>query len=189
MGGVVGTLRPGTASRDGLSRSALYRGAREGRFERIARGIYLSADTAAADWDLIEAATRRLEATICLTSALAQHDLTDAIPAAWDIAIRRGARIPAGNSAIAWHSFDQATFELGRDHLMIPGTDLTIGLYSAERSIADAFRLRGAMGYEVARDALKEWLRRGGKPARLIEIAAQLPRATSPIMQALDVLG
>lgn len=33
-----------------------------------------------------------------------------------------------------------------------------IGIYSPERSIADAFRLRGEVGYELARDALREWL-------------------------------
>ena len=185
----MATLTPGTAEQDGLSRSGLYRAAREGKYERIARGIYLPADAAAADWDWLEAATRRPDATICLTSALALHDLTDEIPAALDIAIPRGARIPATQAAIAWHSFDRATFDLGREEIPIPGSELAIGLYSAERSIVDAFRLRGELGYELARDALKEWLRRGGKPARLMEIATRLPRAKAPVLQALDALS
>lgn len=185
----MAVLTPGTAERGGLSRSGLYRAAREGRYERIARGIYIPADRAAADWDWLEAATRRPEATICLTSALAHHDLTDSIPHALDVAIPRGTRAPATDSAIAWHSFDRATFELGREEIPISGSDLTIGLYSPERSIADAFRLRGGLGYELARDALKEWLRRGGKPARLMEIAKLLPRARTPILNALDALS
>ena len=73
-------LTPNTAGQAGLSRSALYRGARAGRLDRIARGIYLPAEASAADWDQIEAATRRPDATICLVSALAHYDLTDAIP-------------------------------------------------------------------------------------------------------------
>lgn len=185
----LATLTPATAGRGGLSRSGLYRAARAGRYERIARGIYLPADATAADWDWLEAATRRADATICLTSALAQHDLTDAIPAALDIAIPRGVRIPVTASAIAWHSFDRETFGLGREEISIPGSELTIGLYSAERSIADAFRLRGELGYELARDALKEWLRRGGKPARLMAIASRLPRAKTPVLQTLDALS
>jgi hypothetical protein len=64
-----------------------------------------------------------------------------------------------------------------------------IGMYSAERSIADAFRLRGEVGYELAREALREWLRRGGKPARLIEIATRLPRAKTPVLHALEMLA
>ena len=182
-------LTPNTAGQAGLSRSALYRGARAGRLDRIARGIYLPAEASAADWDQIEAATRRPDATICLISALAHYDLTDAIPAALDVAIPRGSRTPASTGAIAWHQFDRATFEIGREQITIPGSDQTIGIYSPERSLADAFRLRGEVGYELARDALREWLRRGGKPARLIEIASRLPRAKSPILQALDMLG
>ena len=183
------TLAPGAAEQEGLSRSGFYRAARAGRYERIARGIYLPADAAAADWDWVEAATRRPDAMICLTSALAHHDLTDVIPAALDVAIPRGSRIPAGSASIAWHSFDRATFQLGRDEIPIPGTDLKIGITSPERSIADAFRLRGETGYELGRDALREWLRRGGKPARLIEIASRLPRAKGPVLRALDVLA
>lgn len=185
----MSTVRPGTAKDAGPTRSGLYRAAREGRFERIARGIYLPADALDADWDWVEAATRRPEATICLASALAHHDLTDVIPAALDIAIPRGSRTPASDGAIAWHQFDKATFGIGREAIPIQGTDQTIGIYSPERSIADAFRLRGDVGYELAREALKEWLRRGGKPARLMEIASQLPRAKSPVLQALEALA
>ncbi len=184
----MSTLRPSTAGRAGLSRSALYRAARAGRLERIARGIYLSADSPVADWDLIEAATRRPDATICLTSALAHHDLTDTIPAALDVAIPRGSRTPVSTGAIAWHQFDRATFNIGREEIAIPGTDQMIGIYSPERSIVDAFRLRGEIGYELAREALKEWLRLGGKPARLMAITSRLPRAKSPVLQALEAL-
>lgn len=184
----VPVLRPGMAEKAGLSRSALYRAAREGRLERIARGVYIPADAGAVDWDWIEAATRRPEATICLTSSLAHHQLTDAIPAALDVAIPRGSRKPASNGAIAWHQFDRATFEIGRGEILIPGTDQTIGMYSPERSIADAFRLRGEVGYELARESLKEWLRRGGKAARLMEIASRLPRTKSPVLHALEIL-
>ncbi|CCK55023.1 type IV toxin-antitoxin system AbiEi family antitoxin domain-containing protein [Mycobacterium canetti] len=121
-------LTPSTAGRAGLSRSALYRGAQAGRWDRIARGIYLPTDASTADWDQVEAATRRPDATICLASALAHHDLTEAIPAALDIAIPRGSRTPASTGAIAWHHFDQATFEIGRDEITIPGSDQTIGI-------------------------------------------------------------
>lgn len=185
----MNALTPSTSEQASLSRSALYRGARAGRWERIARGIYLPADASVVDWDQIEAATRRADATICLTSALAHHDLTDTIPAALDIAIPRGSRTPVSTGAIAWHQFDRTTFDIGREQITIPGSEQTIGIYSPERSIADAFRLRNEVGYELARDALREWLRRGGKPARLIEIASLLPRAKSPVLQALEMLG
>ncbi|OBF76172.1 MULTISPECIES: type IV toxin-antitoxin system AbiEi family antitoxin domain-containing protein [Mycobacteriaceae] len=182
-------LTPNTAKLRGLSRSALYRRANDGRMDRIARGIYLPAEAPAADWDQLEAATRRPDATICLTSALAYHELTDAIPSTLDVAIPRGARPPASTGAITWHLFDRDTFEIGREQITIAGSDQTIGIYSPERSIADAFRLRGEVGHELARDALREWLRRGGKPARLLDIATRLPRAKTPALRALEMMG
>jgi hypothetical protein len=188
-GGVMGKLALSSNGRLEMSRSGLHRATRRGQLDRIARGIYLPTDAPAADWNWIEAAARRPDATICLTSALAYHDLIDSIPSTLDIAIPRGSRIPATESAIFWHSFDRASFPLGRDEILIPGTSKLIGLYSAERSIADAFRLRGELGYETARDALKEWLRRGGKPASLLEYAMRLPRASTPLLRALDALA
>ncbi len=183
------TLKPRQAADLGMSASGLYRAARRGRYDKIARGIYREAGAPAADWDWIEAATRRADATICLTSALAHYDLTDTIPTALDIAIPRGSRIPAGNSAIAWHLFDRTTFDLGRNEIEIPGSTLTIGIYSPERCIADAFRLRADAGYEMGRDALREWLRRGGKPAQLMEIASRLPRTSGPLQRTLEALA
>ena len=184
----MAALTPRTAELASLSRSGLYRAARARQLERVARGIYLPADAEPADWDMLEAATRRADGAICLISALAHHDLMEEIPAALDVAIPRGSRIPVTDSAIAWHSFDRATFGLGREVMPIAGTDQVIGIYSPERSITDAFRLRGAIVYEIARDALREWLRRGGEPAQLIAMAARIPRARTPIMNALEML-
>lgn len=182
-------ITPQTAPEFGMSRAGLYRTAREGTIEKIARGLYRPRDAPAADHDMLEAASRRDDATICLTSGLAHHDLTDDIPIALDIAIPRGARIPSTDGQIDWHLFHADTFDLGRDTMTIPGSDLTIGIYSPERCIADAFRLRSELGYELGRDALREWLRRGGKPAQLATLASRLPRTQAPLLTALEYLA
>lgn len=185
----MAAITPSTAGRSGMSRAGLYRAAGAGDLTRIARGIYLPTQAPTADWNLIEAATRRPDATVCLTSALAHHDLIDTIPDTLDVAIPRGSRSPATEQAITWHQFDAATFSIGRGSISIEGSDLAIGLYSPERCIADVFRLRGQLGYETARDALKEWLRRGGKPNQLMQIALQLPRTKAPVLRALEALS
>lgn len=184
----VETLRARQAKAAGLSLSGLQRAALRGEYERIARGIYRHAEAEPASSEWIEAAMRRPDATICLASALAHHDLTDEIPETLDAAIPRGSRIPATQAAITWHLFDRETFDLGREEIDIPGSELRIGIYSPERCIADAFRLRGGVGYELGRDALKEWLRRGGKPAAIAAMATRLPRARTPILTALEML-
>lgn len=183
------TLRARQATTAGLSASGLRRATERGEYERIARGIYRAADAPPANQEWIEAVSRKVEATICLASALAHYDLTDEIPEVLEVAIPRGSRIPASDGAIAWRSFDAATFEVGRSVIDIEGTALRIGIYSPERCIADAFRMRAEVGYELGRDALKEWLRRGGKPAAMLAMAESLPRARRPLMSALEMLA
>ena len=102
------TLTPSTADESGLSRSGLYRATKSGTYQRIARGLYLPATATPADWDLLEAAARHAQATICLTSALAYHDLTDDIPRTLEVAIPRGSRPPTSRSSISWHLFHSA---------------------------------------------------------------------------------
>ena len=91
----MNTVTTKNAAAHGTSKAQLARGARAGRYERIARGIYRPTDAEAGDLDWIEAAARRPDAIICLVSALAHHGLTDEIPTTLDVALPRGSRIPA----------------------------------------------------------------------------------------------
>lgn len=172
----------------GLSRARLQRFVRDGQLEPIARGAYRRAEAPLADLDLIEVALRAPEATICLESALERHDLTDRIASALDIALPRPRRQPATVAPIRWHRFDPDTFELGRELLELEPS-LQIGIYSAERTIVDVFRLRHREGADLAHEALRRWLRgRSGQPARLLDIASHFRHAAPPIRAALEVL-
>ncbi|WP_432533705.1 type IV toxin-antitoxin system AbiEi family antitoxin domain-containing protein [Kineococcus arenarius] len=185
-----GTFRQADAARAGLSARSLYRLRDAGHLEVVGRGLYRRAGEPPVDDDLLEVATRSPRATICLTSALARHGLVDAVPARVHVAVPRGAYAARVQTAVRWHVFDSATFDVGRDLLPVEGTDQQIGLYSAERSIVDVFRLRGQEGYEVGVEALRAWLRRrGSHPAELLRIAQRLPRAQGPLRQALEYLS
>lgn len=172
----------------GLSDWSLYRLRDEHLIESLGRGLYERADLADGDHDLQAVAARAPRATLCLRSALALHGLIDDIPAEIDIALPRGTRTPALDAPISWHSFDAATFDLGRGTLDL-GAGQTIGLYSPERCIADAFRLAGTEGPELGNEALRRWLRRrGSSPAQLLKLAAQLPRAEASLRRSLQIL-
>jgi predicted transcriptional regulator of viral defense system len=161
-----------------------------GAVERLGRGLYRRSDLPPADLDLIEIAARAQSATICLTTALARYDLIDAIPGRIDIAIPRGTRAPRTDAPVKWHRFDARTFALGRESIPVDDGETQIGIYSPERSIVDAFRLRGTEGYETATDALSNWLKRpGSHPSALLKIASELPRATGPLTLALGFLA
>src|SRR4051812_28733528 len=83
------------ARKAGLSRDSIYRLRDSGAILPLARGLYRRADGPPADLDLVAIANRAPLATLCLATALASHGLSDAIPAAPDIALPRGTRIPA----------------------------------------------------------------------------------------------
>jgi predicted transcriptional regulator of viral defense system len=172
----------------GLSKRAVYDLRNSGEIESIGRGVYRRADAELADLDLLLVAERAPMATLCLTSALARHELTDEIPSAHDIALPRGAWRPQVDAIVNWHSFAAKTFEVGRGSVQIDG-DTSIGLFDATRSIVDAFRMRSDLGSDTAYEALRRWLRRTrNEPADLIRTAQHFPAALAAIRAALEVL-
>jgi predicted transcriptional regulator of viral defense system len=193
--GVVDILpaHPFTAreARDaGVTEHRLYALLNDGVLERIGHGLYHRTDAEhPVDLDLAPAAKRAPRATLCLTSALAHHGLTDTIPHWIDLALPRGTRKPRVEN-VRWHLFDVDTFDIGRSTIPVLGTPFSVGIYSPERTIADCFRLRDVTGYEIAIEALRNWLpRRGSNPVALLNIAQQLPRARTPVRDALNYLS
>lgn len=157
-----------------------------GAIVSLARGLYRKGDWI-GDEDLIEIAAKAPRSTLCLRSALARHGLIDDIPAEIDVAVPRGSWTPETIAPVRWRHFDVGTFELGRGELDIGG-GRSIGLYSAERSIIDAFRMRHIEGADLANEALKRWLRRGGQPSELLALARSFPRAQSAVRATLEIL-
>lgn len=177
-----------TARAAGLSDRALASLVDAGTLERLGRGVYRRTDAPLADHDLIEVALRAPDATLCLVTALAHHDLTDAIPATIDVALPRSRRAPKVDAPVTWHRFHEDTFLLGRERMNVDD-GVRIGVYSPERSIVDAFRLRSRVGEDVAIEALKRWLRRpGAMPSELLALARSFPTAEPSLLRALQVL-
>ncbi|MBR7824702.1 type IV toxin-antitoxin system AbiEi family antitoxin domain-containing protein [Actinospica sp. MGRD01-02] len=194
MSGATDTPLPETftytdARTAGISKRRLYKLRDDGQIEQLGHGLFQRSNRGHdADIDLIEIAIRAPKATLCLTTALARHGLTDEIPAGIDIALPRGQWRPATRAPAIWHSFTPATFDLGRETLELT-KELSIGLYSPERSIIDAFRLRHREGSDLAIGALKRWLRLpGSQPATLLGLAADFPRTRPALRTALETL-
>lgn len=158
------------------------------RYERIGHGVYRSLELPPVAGGLTEIAARARRGTLCLTSALAWHNLTDESPAAFDVAIPRGSRAPALRTQVRMHRFDSATYGLGRETHELPEVPgLNVCVYSAERTIADLYRLPNRR--KEAIEATRRWLRiRGHRPASLVAVGQQLPRAETRIREALAYL-
>jgi len=173
----------------GFTKDQIYSLLRRDEIERVGRGVYVRPEILQPGFTALAAATAlREEATLCLTSALVYHDLSDAIPFASNIALPRGTHKPIGLSNVSWHSFDPATFSIGREPADAGG-GAVVAIYSAERSIVDTFRLMHQEGSDVAYQALRRWLRRrGNTPARLLKTAGAFPKVLPGIRKALEVL-
>ncbi|GAA1213417.1 hypothetical protein [Rhodoglobus aureus] len=155
------------------------------QIERISRGLYRHTDLPVAGIDLMEIVGRRADATNGLESALARFELIDAVPTRTDIAIPRGQRPAKTQAVVDWHLFDRATFQIGRTLLATGSAGQSIGFYSAERSIVDAFRLRGTVACETGIEALRNWSKLpASRPAKLFAIAQPLPRAVGLLRTA-----
>ena len=173
----------------GIPRTTLHRLTQQGKVRALSRGLYLRGTEKTIDLDLAEIAAKAPNATICLTSALAEHGLSDAISKRIDIAIPRGTWAPKTAAAVTWHRFDSKTFEEGRSKQPIPGTNLTIGIYSAERTLADLAR-HPTMDQAELVEGIRRWLRRSGNhPTKLLKSSQQLPGARFHIQRILEILA
>jgi predicted transcriptional regulator of viral defense system len=171
----------------GVSDRALYGWRDRGLVAQLARGIFAQPDLQ-ADPDLVEIAVRAPDATLCLTTALARHNLIDDIPPTIDAALPRHQRAPRTTAPVTWHRFGDDTFTIGRDTITVYA-ELNIGIYNPARSIVDAFRLRHLYGEDQAVDALRRWITKpGNQPAALLELARNFPTAEPSLRRVLQVL-
>ena len=82
----------------GIDAHLLGRWVREGRLERVQRGVYRQVNAPPSGFeDLVEVQLRIPYAVVCLRSALSFHQLTTFIPKAVEIAVPQKAR-PAGRA-------------------------------------------------------------------------------------------
>jgi hypothetical protein len=81
------------------------------------------------------------------------------------------------------------SFHVGRETIDVDD-GLLLGVYGAERSVIDAFRLRHQEGEDMAIEALRRWLARpGAMPADLLAIARHFPKAEPSLLHALRILS
>ena len=187
--GLPATFTYSEARQGGLTERQLYRLRDDGVIEVIGRGLFHRTDASTfADADLLGIALRAPLATLCLSTALARHGLTDEIPATIDVALPRGTYRPAVRAPVTWHFFDPGTFEIGRTTVALD-EQASIGLYDAPRSIIDAARLRHREGSELVYGALRRWLKRhGSSPSELLAMARSFPQAERTLREAMEIL-
>jgi predicted transcriptional regulator of viral defense system len=184
-----GTFKTGDAVKAGVHPRDLYALRDAGFLVELSRGVFRLTDVEIDSYlDLVAVSRRSPQGAICLNSALSFWDLTDEVPGEVHLAVPRGAHRPSIDyPPTRVHVFAAYTFDLGRERVNLDSGE-EIDIYSPERSVVDAVRLRSQVGTSVAYEALRRYLRRpGASSGELLRLARQL-RAGKPVASALEVL-
>ena len=184
-----GVFRAKDAAEGGVHWRDLYALRDEGFLVELSRGVFRLADAEMSPYlDLIAVSRRTPRGVICLNSALSFWDLTDEVPAEVHLAVPRGSRPPSIDyPPTRVHVFAADTFDLGRERVRLESGE-EINVYSPERSVVDAVRMKGRVGADVAYEALRRYLRRPGySSGELLRLARRL-RAGGAVADALEVL-
>ena len=172
----------------GIPRVYLRRLCDRGLLERVDRGLYRLADAPVTESSsLAEVAVRVPDATVCLLSALAVHELTTEVPHAVWVMIDRRARTPRITyPRIEVVRASGRAREHGVEVREIDG--VAVRITSPAKTVADCFRYRRYVGLEVALAALREYMRAHRTGVDALVAAARADRVFTlmrPYMEAL----
>jgi predicted transcriptional regulator of viral defense system len=191
-----GIVRLSELTDAGVTATTVARMKQKGLILQLSRGLYqlpdASIDTHHA---LAEAAKLIPKGVVCLTSALAFHELTDTIPSRVWIAIGAKDRLPrAENPPLQFVRFGQKVLTSGIKHYMVEGVNVRI--YNPAKTVVDLFRYRRSAGtryrkspgLNLALEGLREALRRRkATPAEIAQYAneAGIWKVVQPYLEAM----
>jgi predicted transcriptional regulator of viral defense system len=147
----------------GVYASLLAYHSRQGRIERVGKGVYRFPDSGAdipINWeDLIVAATSIPDGIVCLISAIAIYELADQLPRQHWIAVPHSSRAPRREKV---RIVRMRNAELGATTTKLG--DAHVRIFDRERTVIDVFRY---LDKEIAIKSLKAYLQgreKGHKP-------------------------
>jgi predicted transcriptional regulator of viral defense system len=173
-----GWLRRQQLVADGIHPRWLRRLQDDELIEKVRPGLYRSTRAPETTYrTLFDACAAVPTGVICLTSALAYHELTTANPPEVQMAIPQGHWRPKiAYPPIEFFEFRSHLMKLGLKEVTRPnGAELRV--FGPERAICDAFRLRRIVGKDLALEALQTYLRRR-RPRRDLNELMRMARAT-----------
>jgi predicted transcriptional regulator of viral defense system len=151
-----GLIRPRDLAEHGLPTVVLTRLVRQGRLQRVGRGLYSLPDRPVSEHNaLAEVARKHPHAIVCLLSALRFHDLTTQSPFEVWLAIPNKARAPKMNyPPLRIVRLSGEALTVGVEDHVIDGVPVRVT--SVARTVADCFKFRNKIGLDVALEALQE---------------------------------
>ncbi len=187
--GLGSFFRPVDVEPIGVTEPALRRLVRDGKVEKVGRGLYrLAAVDAGEHFTLAAVCARVPKAILCLRTALRFHEIgTRMSPEVW-LAVPRGTRTPTIDIArLRVVRFHGALLAAGVEPVKIEGVPTRIT--NLARTVVDCFRLPRLIDRETALEALRVVLQeRRVSPAQLLSMAT-VCGAAGTLRVALEILG
>jgi predicted transcriptional regulator of viral defense system len=156
-----GVLRMAQAVRSGVHRRTLYAMRDGGQVEVLARGLYRLADgPPLGNPDLVTVAAKVPRGVVYLISALAFHELTTQIPHEISIAVPRNSEPPRLDyPPLRVHRLSRPAYEAGAETHQLDGVGVKV--YSREKTLADCFKHRTAVGLDTVLEAVRMYKAQG----------------------------
>ncbi len=171
-------------SGDAATRMALSKRLARGEIVRVARGLYREADDFGEHESLVSAVYHHPLAVVALLSALQFHNITTALPQQTWIALPPNASRPTSDN-IRCVVLSGNSYSYGQETYMIDGIEIKV--YSAAKSIVDAFKFRNKIGVSIAIEALNNGLSRRATSIEDVMLAAKACRMYNVIKPYLEM--
>jgi predicted transcriptional regulator of viral defense system len=184
-----GMVRLSEFTKAGVTAATVSRMAQKGAVVQLGRGLYQLPDAAQdTHHALAQAAKLVPNGVVCLTSALAFHELTDAIPPRIWMALGSKDRKPrAPEPAMQFVRFGEKVRHDGIGEHAIEG--VTVRIYGPAKTVVDLFRYRRKRpGLNLALEGMSETLRqRKATPSEIADYAhrAGVWTALQPYLEAM----
>ncbi|MFW6192113.1 MAG: type IV toxin-antitoxin system AbiEi family antitoxin domain-containing protein [Gemmatimonadota bacterium] len=153
-----GMVRRRDVENEGLPTRLLYRLRDRGELIQLAPGLFAHPDSEITEkHTYAEAAKRVPRGVVCLTSALAFHDIGVQLPRRVWMALNREEgrarpRVKAVPVEFVWFSGD--AFEEGQETHRVQR--VSVRVYNPAKTVADLFKFRNKVGVDIAIEALQE---------------------------------
>ncbi len=183
-----GLLRTNEALKSGIHPRTLYLMRDRGIIESLSRGLYRLKDLPSGDTDFTIIAKKIPEGVLCLISALSIHNLTTQIPHEIYIALQKGARRPKiKHPPLRYFWFRSIPFKEGVEIVKIK--NISVRVYSPEKTIADCFKFRNKIGLDIAIEALRTWNKKRKSSIDTLMHFAKICRVEKIILPYVETLN
>jgi len=159
-----------------------------GQLVKVKAGLYRLADLQPGEaTGLVEVCLAMPKAVICLTSALAFHELSTFVPAAISFAVpMSGKPIDLLHLPTEPYFFSLNQYKAGIEHHDTRAGQIRV--YSAEKTVCDLYRYRNKLGEDLALEGLKEYLRRRNRDLNKLMTFAQVCRVKGILTQYVKAI-